>query len=140
MRNVIEVLRILICLFVHLLNLFFLLGLFIGLLLHFSRSDHFPQDDGSVVAAGGKQELLIAAEEDLSDVRTVACKRLAVLPGDGDWVGKESDLLVISAGGNQGPGRTHGDAVSLAVVHVLMDLLHAESEFARPTCPLHVSA
>lgn len=62
-------------------------------------------------------------------MRAMSCEILILLFGNGDWIGKESDLLIVSSSCDQGTSWIHTHAVDVGVVDILMDLLHAETEF-----------
>lgn len=71
-------------------------------------------------------------------MRTMPCVFLAFLLGDGDRVGENSDLLIITASGNHRVTGAQANVVQLAIVDILVNLLNWESEFTRPSCPFTV--
>lgn len=73
-------------------------------------------------------------------MRRVACVLFAFLFGDSHWVSEYSDFLVVTACSNQRSGGAHRHTIYVAISNVLVNLLNAESKFARPSRPLHISA
>jgi hypothetical protein len=55
---------------------------------------------------------------------------LMFLLGDGDWIGENSNLLIVTSSSDYGARWAHPNTIYVTVSNILMDLLNTKTKFA----------